>query len=293
MSQSRTYCFTLNNYVEDELVALRKGIQEEEQVRYAIVGKEIGEQGTPHLQGYIAFKKAWRFKRAKSLVGQRAHLEACKGSEEQNYKYCSKDGDFEEFGSRQEKGKRTDLKDLMATVKDGCYDLKRLREEHPEVCAKYPRFVQDYVRDNIPLPSIPSHQLNEWQADLNQKLLHEPDDRKVTFVVDKEGNNGKSWFAKYYCGLHDNAFLMRPGKHADMAYALPLTLRVLFLDCTRKQVEFFPYTFIEELKDGYVSCTKYESCIKRYEKMHVVVLMNQEPDYEALSHDRYDVIKLE
>ena len=51
-----------------------------------------------------------------------------------------------------------------------------------------------------------------------------------------------------------------------------------------------PYTFMEELKDGYVSCSKYESCIKKYEKVHVVVLMNQEPDMSALSEDRYSFI---
>lgn len=83
---------------------------------------------------------------------------------------------------------------------------------------------------------------------------------------------------------------MRPGKHADMTYMLPPTLRVLFLDCTRKQVEYMPYTFLEELKDGYVSCTKYESCVKKYPKLHVVVLMNQDPDVTALSEDRYSYI---
>jgi len=78
-----------------------------------------------------------------------------------------------------------------------------------------------------------------------------------------------------------------------MAYAMPAVCRVLFLDCTRKQVEYMPYTFMEECKDGMIFSSKYESCIKKYPDMHVVVLMNQEPDMDALSKDRYHIVRLQ
>lgn len=288
----KVWCFTLNNYVETELVSLRESLSKEE-VRYAVFGKEKGSEDTPHLQGYVSFRKVKRFNAVKRLVGERCHLERAKGNEEQNYNYCTKDGEYEEFGERSTIGKRSDLEEFKEAVKSGIRNLKRLREEFSDVCAKYPRFVSEYIRDNVPEPTLEMHPLRDWQQDLYKKLTHEPDDREVVFVVDYEGNKGKSWFAKYYCHLHDNAFMMRPGKHADMAYMLPPELRVLFLDCTRKQVEYMPYTFMEELKDGYVGSTKYESCIKKYPKLHVVVLMNQDPDFSALSDDRYHVIKLE
>lgn len=290
--QSLHWCFTLNNYDETELDSIRQSLSKEE-IRYAIFGKEVGENGTPHLQGYVSFKTRKRLKPVKKVVGERAHVEVAKGNERQNRTYCSKaDPEPEEFGIPSHPGKRNDLEDFKNSVKSGVLDLKRLREDHSEIVAKYPRFVGDYIRDQIPDPKIPDHPLNDWQQELYQKLIHEPDDREVIFVVDPVGNKGKSWFAKYYCGKHDNAFLMRPGKHADMAYQLPPTLRVLFLDCTRKQVEYMPYTFMEELKDVYVSCTKYESCVKKYEKIHVVVLMNQSPDVTALSEDRYSYMHL-
>lgn len=284
---SRSFAFTLNNYDEAELVSLRESLSKKEKVRYAIFGYEKGESGTPHLQGFFTCVKPSSFPAAKALVGNRAHVEAAKASEARNRAYCSKEGKVEEFGARSSPGSRTDLDGFKKAVKGGLSDLKRLREDHSAVLAKYPRFCSEYIRDHVKSPELPCHSLHPWQQELNQKLLHEPDDRKVIFVVDEKGNNGKSWFAKYYCSLHDNAFLMRPGKHADMTYILPPTLRVLFLDCTRKQIEFMPYTFLEELKDGYVQCTKYESCIKVYSKMHVVVLMNQMPDEKALSADRY------
>lgn len=290
--KARFYCWTINNYVETELDALRTSLQEDS-VRYAVFGKEVGEGGTPHLQGFTAFVKQKSLKACKEVVGERAHVEVCKGSEEDNYQYCTKGGEFEEFGTRKkQKGKRTDLEAFKTAVLEGERNLKRLRLEHSEVCAKYPRYVNEFIRDQIEDPPIVTHPLRDWQADLNEYLKRPANDREVVFVVDSEGNQGKSWFAKYYCSLHEDAMILRPTKHADMSYALPPVLRVLFLDCTRKQVEYMPYTFMEECKDGYVFSNKYESCVKKYPAMHVVVLMNQHPDMEALSADRYKIIEL-
>jgi hypothetical protein len=38
---------------------------------------------------------------------------------------------------------------------------------------------------------------------------------------------------------------------------------------------------------------KYESCMKEYPNMHVVVLMNEDPDMNALSSDRYSFMHLD
>jgi hypothetical protein len=62
-----------------------------------IVGTEKGAEGTEHLQCYIAFVNNVRFNTFKKLV-PRAHIEIAKGSSEENRVYCSKDGNFEEFG---------------------------------------------------------------------------------------------------------------------------------------------------------------------------------------------------
>lgn len=292
MSKVRSFAFTVNNYDSTIVESLRVSLSKEE-VRYAIFGYEEGESGTPHLQGYMSLKKTCRLQAAKrDYLVPTAHIEVAKASEHKNRSYCSKDGKTEEFGKIGSPGQRSDLEQFKEAVKAGNLNPKHLREEFSEVCAKYPRFVMEYIRDQIPDPEIPMHPLHDWQQKLNQYLIHEPDDRKVVFVVDPIGNKGKTWFAKYYCALHDNAYLMRPGKHADMAYMLPPTLRVLFLDCTRRQVEFMPYTFMEEIKDGYVANSKYESCVKKYPKLHLVVLMNQSPDMRALSRDRYHLIVL-
>lgn len=88
--RSRAYVFTINNYTPDDekcVLALK------EKCRYLIAGKEVGEQGTPHIQGYVYFKNA----RGRSAVKKdipRAWFQAARGSPEENEKYCCKDGDL-------------------------------------------------------------------------------------------------------------------------------------------------------------------------------------------------------
>lgn len=93
MAKSLGYCFTLNNFSEEEFSALIGT-----SCQYIVIGKEVGASGTPHLQGFVQFAKP-----GKSLVGvkklnTRAHWEMTKGNIDQNVTYCSKDGNFEERG---------------------------------------------------------------------------------------------------------------------------------------------------------------------------------------------------
>jgi hypothetical protein len=97
MSQNpryRSWCFTLNNYTDEHLEKL--GALE---CKYIVYGKEVGANGTPHLQGYVTFKDPIPKKRAiKRLRG--AHVSVAKGNALQNYEYCTKDGAFTERGTR-------------------------------------------------------------------------------------------------------------------------------------------------------------------------------------------------
>lgn len=105
MSRSRAWCFTINNWCEDELAALGECGAE-----YLIVGKECGEQNeTPHLQGYVRWANARHFDRVKKLLGERAHIEEAKGSPQQNIEYCSKEEVALEIGERPKQGRRSDI----------------------------------------------------------------------------------------------------------------------------------------------------------------------------------------
>lgn len=104
--QGRGWCFTLNNYTDIDIEALQ---DLEDQCQYLIFGREVGEQGTPHLQGYIRFETRKRLNTVRALLPV-CHLAVAKGTWEQNRRYCSKDGDFDEIGdppmSQAEKGRR-------------------------------------------------------------------------------------------------------------------------------------------------------------------------------------------
>lgn len=132
MSKTRSYCFTLNNYTEDEADAVA-GID----CAYLIYGREVGESGTPHLQGYIRFKNPRSLGGMKKLI-PRAHFEARKGSEKQAIDYCRKD-DPEPFIKGQEccQGKRTDLTTLANDIKEHGYRDAMLA--NPEMCIRYHR----------------------------------------------------------------------------------------------------------------------------------------------------------
>ena len=87
---SKKWCFTLNNWLEVQLDYILSCLTPEDEY---CIGKEVGENGTPHLQGFINFTKACRpmekFKKCKEI-----HWEKCRGNFKQNIEYCMKDGDY-------------------------------------------------------------------------------------------------------------------------------------------------------------------------------------------------------
>jgi len=95
---AKNWVFTLNNYTADEVEKLAEMYQHG-RFQYIVFGYEIGEEGTPHLQGYVQLKKKARMNQVKALISNRAHLEIQRGSVVQAVNYCKKDGDFEEHGT--------------------------------------------------------------------------------------------------------------------------------------------------------------------------------------------------
>lgn len=288
--QSKHWTFTLNNYSEADVERLKcLG----DPVCYLIAGKEVGEGGTPHLQGFVSLSCRKRLRQVKELLGSNPHVEIARNVNAA-IEYCKKDGDFFEVGARSGgAGSRSDLDAFKDDVKQGNLDLSSIREIHSEVYAKYPRFCIEYVQDHLPQKAVEVLPLRAWQISLTLKLAAEPDDRKIIFIVDRDGNAGKTWFAHYYRQTNEKVQVLLPGKKSDMTYALDTRIRVLFVDAPRsKQGEYLQYDFLEEVKNGYIFSGKYESRIKQLERVHIVVMMNEMPDLEKLSADRYDIVEV-
>lgn len=146
----RNVVFTLNNPTEEETQA----ILSYDLAKYVIVGHEVGEGGTFHLQGYMELQQAVRPNRFKKAF-PRVHFERRLGSQRQAIMYCKKgkqshaewskhgeegpnfgrDAKFVERGACKMQGSRNDLKNVVALVKTG----KRPCEIAQEMPASYLR----------------------------------------------------------------------------------------------------------------------------------------------------------
>lgn len=124
---SRSWCFTINNHLEKD-----KTLLEKLECRYIVVGEEMGESGTPHLQGFVTFNKPCRLAALKK-INNRAHWEPAK-SLEGGANYCMKDNIIIHRDDRKQGG-RTDLKNACESLKQG--GIKKVAEDHPEVYVKY------------------------------------------------------------------------------------------------------------------------------------------------------------
>lgn len=122
-AQYRRWCFTLNNYTDDQCEA----IQNWDGVKYLLVGKETAPTtGTKHLQGYVSFLTPKRFSQITKLLPT-AHWEVSKGSDSQNREYCSKGGDLLCEKGTLEQGRRTDLELMRDAIYNGERSTKKTK----------------------------------------------------------------------------------------------------------------------------------------------------------------------
>lgn len=93
------------------------------------------------LTGFINFKTKRMFGAIKRIVGDSAHIESAKGSDIQNKEYCQKGNDFWEFGEPSKQGERTDLKEVVETIKES-RKLGDIVAKHPETYIRYHRGIE-------------------------------------------------------------------------------------------------------------------------------------------------------
>jgi len=84
------WCFTLNNYTTHDCKFVRNFAKKH--CKFLVYGLEVGENGTPHLQGYLELlqKHDIGWVTARLTDRKAAHVEPCKASPEANIAYCEK-----------------------------------------------------------------------------------------------------------------------------------------------------------------------------------------------------------
>lgn len=145
MSQLRNFVFTINNYESADETALHTI-----EASYLVFGREVGESGTPHLQGYCELRKRTAFNKIKKII-PKAHIEPRRGSAKQAADYCKKDGDFFEVGEISRQGERTDIDKIKDEILSGEITCQDIRREDPIKFHQYGRTFEkledDFNRD--------------------------------------------------------------------------------------------------------------------------------------------------
>lgn len=163
----RDFCFTLNNYTENEILDLHNiGFTggETGNVVYLVIGKEQGANLTKHLQGFVSWKNGKTFKRTKDLLGERVHLEERRGTPFQAMVYCKKDGCWEQWGT-EPKQKTKSQKELQREVWNSIIEKAKLGE-FDEIPASYTiRYYNSLKRihkDYMSRPDDLTERCNYW-----------------------------------------------------------------------------------------------------------------------------------
>lgn len=156
MSKHRNWCFTLNN---PSGPTTPDGLPEG--ATYIIFQHEIGESGTPHLQGYIEYKDPKTLRWVKDHFMNSAHLEPRMGTQAQAIAYCSKldsradpDAAPTEFGVKKTQGARSDLAIVAAKVADIDQPFEEVVQDHPVEFIKYHKGMLALRNFSLPRPPI-------------------------------------------------------------------------------------------------------------------------------------------
>lgn len=292
--QKQRWCYTLNNYTEEDVARLHNV-----ECRYHCFGKEIGENGTPHLQGFIIFNRSIFFNAAKRLISERCHLESTVASNEAASTYCKKEGQYFEKGTFAAQGKRSDWDRYTDWVRElGRLPTEReLIQHNCSLFARYQKKCYAIAKAFLPVPNLinDSAPRDGWQQRVSG-LVQEgiPAPRSIYFVVDPLGSSGKSWMCRWALSkFPDLVQVLRIGKRDDLSYCIDETKKVFLFDVPREQMTYLQYSVLESLKDQMIFSPKYESALKIL--MHpcqVIVFSNEYPNETQLTADRFEIIEV-
>lgn len=296
MSKSqRNYCFTSFSESEPKFT---------EGMRYLIYQKEqCPHSGKLHWQGYVELHNKLTMNGVKTLFNDNTiHLEIRRGTREQARAYCMKPdsqctppvehGDWKAGG----RGSRTDLHKLVSDIENGSTDYELLKTQ-PETVERYRTFIKharniinehkskEYIQQQFPTHK----ELNKVQTKIMEHIATQ-NERQVTWVYDEEGGCGKTWLSKYLIANCD-AIRFTNGKTKDISYAYNNNPIVVF-DFARSCEDRINYQIIEDLKNGILFSTKYESKQKIFAPPKIVIMANFHPNKSALSKDRWDIINI-
>lgn len=243
--RSRYYCWTLNNYTEDEERVIARWV-DDGTCTYVIYGYEVAPQtGTPHLQGYLELRNERGLAPLKDSLGlPRLHLEQRKWTQAQAIDYCRKAGPelVREFGQAAPgQGSRSDLECVRADIESGKYSELELWQRNFSAFVRYSKGLERYRSLKRTFDRTTTYEkktvfyycgstgtgkssraANELAAEFGIPYV---------YIRPPSVNNSTCWFE----GLHDG---VRAVVLDEFRGDIPLTTLLRFLDGYDMSVEF-------------------------------------------------------
>jgi len=293
--------------------AFQHAVRDWSKCRYAAAQLEISANGKEHIQMYLqtkatvratAIKKkfdewvvAWHFIRQAERGGTNAECAAYCQKEDTRKPGCEP---FQCGEMVKGKGQRTDIMTAVAAVAAGRSVFDIIQEEPAMLRLRshllaHGRDGAALRREQEALAGIP--EAHDWQQQCLSHLL-EQGDRKITWVWDPKGCSGKTTLIRHIQASQGigNVALLRGGKAADLIHVwvnrgCPGT--VIF-DLARSRGHIVHLCeLMENLKDGNVVTTKYDSRDIPTTSVRVLVLSNSPPPSDGgrdvWTRDRYDL----
>lgn len=151
MSRHHGFVFTINNYTDNDIADVL-GLSYNNWATYIIAGFEVGDEGTPHIQGYLHCPVA---RTLLSVSKQLPRSFLCKAKAigkkfNTRYEYCMKTGNYWEYGIRPVNGQSTVSQQVIQSINDGI-SYNELSQKYPSYILHHGSKVKAYI-DTIKQP---------------------------------------------------------------------------------------------------------------------------------------------
>lgn len=250
-NRSRGWCFTLNNYSESEKNAVIDCCENADRSAY-VVQEERGENGTPHLQGFVHFANQVSFSTIRQwnprIHWERTHSVAA------SVAYCSNPD--KRVGRIWCRGFTISERDLRIIREDSFYPWQReLREEL--LGEPHMRNITWYC------DAVGGCGKTAFARFLMKNVVH------TLFV-----SSGRATDIAY------------------QIIKTAWDPKIVVFNLPRSAEQAMSYASLESVKDGIIYSGKYEGGSKLFPPPHVLVFANFFPDLTKLSLDRWDIREL-
>lgn len=210
---ARNWCFTLNNYSDKQLADLSNVEFLDKRIKGIVFQQEVGQTGTPHIQGYVELTTPVRIKQARKILPGcgGAHFERRLGTRSQAIAYCSKEetkvpgtetqiwGTCKVVDHMPGQGKRTDIEDALHALR-AAECMGDLWDTHGPVFVKYPRGMANaqmhYAPGRDPETRVQVHV--HWGDAGSGKSFHVRERyANRSYYAPTVGKDGRQWYDGY------------------------------------------------------------------------------------------------